>query len=399
MLTKFIIFTIFLCILYTNCEWTTPVKVQEMAHYMEIYVTSTFRDTKNKITHTIVADRFAREYYYLAIDDNGKILYRTNILGQEFIFTGLISGPDNGKNLYMLLWGKPSPTAESFTISYSESEDNGLTWSEFKVIVKEEGFHKLLQDMIYVKETNRIYAFFNGEDKTVRMITKPNNSSIFSSESIIAKNAFVDALIIKAAYSPHKTGHGIRLHVFYKNTNQNLVYITSENSGVHWSSPYVFPDEAVKSVSGVVATQNSVYAVYTPLESNPAKLVFSHDFGKTFKTINVMTDPVVSYTIQGFTMCQNKNNIFLAGLFVADTDNDFVCEYDLIKANDMKPLRKDNPFKEEKIISSIMLCDTDNDRNEANLISFVVREDHVIQKTLVLYAKNTEKFDNLIKVN
>ncbi len=343
------IFALIIAILALNAvsgTWTAPVKLME-THDHRLEVKSVYRDLS--LTHLLVYN--PNSCQHLAVAENGTIVSHKYF---AITYGGVIRGAGDGKHLMMAL-DHHVTGGSAVVVNFTESSDGGKTWSPPVYAVKRGPLNKYLQDMLYIPSTGRVFIFFATDRKyELRMVTKPNNSVIFSGEMLVANSVYTAPHAAKVGYATLE-GKGC-LHLSYKNLSGHLVYTKSENNGISWSPPRKISEDKLSFISGILVSGPSVYIGFTTKGESPAVLEYSHDNGAHFAAVNITHDNAGREGDQGFAVCNdNKEGATLVSIF---TEGDGKAEYAIWDTKgEMHPARRGHPY--ESVRGEITTAGTD----------------------------------------
>jgi len=305
---------------YGDPQWTEPKILNSEQHELSSYASSVYYDPVSRINHVLYADNVAHYYLHMALDDEGNVLYQTKFNCEDGGQIGILRGPKDGKHIYLALSTYEHPES---TISFTESFDNGQTWSKL-IKVGHSPSSVWLQDMIYVKETGRIFIFFYvyGSNE-IRLTTRPPNSHLFGNDIIVTYHyGHKTAFLSKVAYNI-KDGQ-IILHMFFMGMLSQLVYVRSNTNGLIWTAPKVIASDIAMVISNAVADSsitNKIACAYITNAAEPARMVVSSDFGETFTApIRLTSDTIYAEDIaNGLKIYGTKEKPMLASFFATSS--------------------------------------------------------------------------------
>jgi len=282
-------------------EWQSPTYIVNLTSSWE-FLTTFYYDTPAKISH-IVVEAGDFKYMHYAISDDGKILYQTHFGGTSWNYWAIIAGPKDGKHIYIAYY----TVGEHYQDSFIESEDGGKTWTPEKVVMELDKDLRL-DDFLYIKETGRLFVF-SLSDPTwlVWYVTRPAGSTQFSNPVSLTSNSFCSS--IKVTYT-NQDGK-IRLHMFARGWKGELLYLSSDDNGIMWSTPKSIGDDRLDHIDHAIGISNSktskLISTYARVEDKTMlRMIISEDYGQTFnKPITISNDYYVFSSISVFGTPQN----------------------------------------------------------------------------------------------
>ncbi len=273
---------------HAAATWSLPVKITENRMFMGgIEILSLYRDPASSVNHAFVSvgtdSSTIRNHYYVAIADNGTVIYNTSfsVKSQR---AASIRGVGDGKGLFLVY------SSGAANLMFSESSDGGENWSLARNIAEDVYLdYKLLGDMIRV-DSGRLIVFLIHKvqvtEAYIKMLSRPTGSSVFSKESIVSSDVGYNDERPVAAYGYR--GGKLRLHVAYIRSDGSdtaVVYTYSDNNGVSWSKGRDLDGTTeVASINYMKGFGSHVYIAYqlSFRRANLLQLAHSTDFGATF---------------------------------------------------------------------------------------------------------------------
>jgi len=328
-------------------KWDKPVLLNEFSHQFYAFPSTVYYDPVSGVNHILYADDSYNFYWYAAVSDEGKVLYEKYWNVKNMAITGLIRGPKDGKHLYLAL---AIIEKNIHKISYTESDDNGKTWAPLIDIYGTNITNNIeLNDMIYIKETGRLFIFYYEEEtQSIYAITKPPGSSLFSAPMFVCKSrATFKFFISRVTYNDINGRHILHLFFLYDTT---VFYTESFDNGLEWTPPKkVSGNHEVSLICQAVSDKtkgtNLVSVSYTIWEkTSPAKFVYTQDFGSTFSSEFNLTDIGVNYyeAVHAMTMFGSKASPLMATFFATQ---DLQAEFAIWTLKDSIVKKKmDHPF-------------------------------------------------------
>jgi len=388
-----VLFSNFVC--FSLCEpivhWTTPTLLNEENTSTYAFVSSVYYDPITQISHILYADYKFQYYDHYALLDQGKVLYKTRF-DNGYGLVGLLRGPKDGKHIALAYW---TFINSLHTFNFTESFDNGLTWKKSVRLVESEK-HLILQDMIYIKETGRIFIFYEDQSKKeIRMITRSPGSEIFSNEIEIGYDVFPrDSFNSKFDYN-FIDGKTI-LHMFYKNDKMLLSYSNSYNNGITWSDPKIVThDDNVTMIANVVSdskiTKKIIVSYIPASHMEPPKMVISENFGETFGepipiTFGGRYGEYEFYETFGLKLFGSKENPVLCSFYLTKEN---VPVFAIWNLDTGERNEYENPFYEPWITTLGLDLIYNSDEHKLFISALVTRQTNM--KTQLLYSHG-EKF-------
>ncbi len=345
--------------------WTTPIKLLEGNRFMELQ--SEYRDPTSSFTHVVVSDYGGSRdwHWHLAVADNGTVVYKTLFNQTGGLGAATVRGAGDGRRLFLAISCTPGA---SYTINFTESADGGRTWSVPQSVFpygdRKTGKNRRLQDMLYVKETGRLFLFYVNMERpsSIRVVSRAPGSSVFSSDALV-QNWGDARYFARAAYSLRpEDPHRVTLHVAYRNySGFCIVYTSSRSNGLSWTKPKVISgDEAPLFITHMFVNQAvspNIYVVYTLLQpGKSARMVYSPDHGSSFAAPVPISKKVSRYdqVLGGIAVCRGEDGGFLESLL---TMHDNTVEYARWDLAGTRPTFRVCPFSElRNVRSSIMDC-------------------------------------------
>eukprot|EP01022_Parablepharisma_sp_SALTPOND_P026819 TRINITY_DN64991_c0_g1_i1.p1 TRINITY_DN64991_c0_g1~~TRINITY_DN64991_c0_g1_i1.p1 ORF type:complete len:495 (+),score=-5.73 TRINITY_DN64991_c0_g1_i1:121-1605(+) len=369
-----------------TAKWTPLVKLLEIGHRQQVFVSSVYHDPTSGINHVLISDRPNRNYWVFSVHDDGTILHTTHFKDYSIAYTGIIRGAGDGKHLYLALFSEPY--GRRGTTNFTESSDGGETWSK-PIIITESGLHKPLQDMLYIPESGRLFVFITTENNELKMVTRPPGSSVFSSEVLIATGVRGTDLVCRATYNFWLNRPMV--HVFFPDSSGRLKYVKSINNGATWTDPKEVGNEYAKEVTGVVSNSkisNTIYVAYT-VNSGPARIIKTEDYGATFSGAKPLTQktPYNEYVNDGMALCGTKDLSMLTSFFAINEANP---EYSFVDTATLEVIPKEHPFTFTPITNTGLDCVIDTTRSLLN-VTMVAIQPHA-DHTNVLFAQESDFF-------
>jgi len=314
---------------------------------------------------------------------------------KNIAITGLIRGPKDGKHLYLAL---AIIEKNIHKISYTESDDNGKTWAPLIDIYGTNTTNNIeLNDMIYIKETGRLFIFYYEEEThSLYAITKPPGSTLFSKPTFISEcNHIYKYFIARATYTGYEGKHILQLFFI----NEKAVWFTqSTNNGFIWTKPKkVSGNYNVGVLNHAISDRtngtNLTLASYTIEEKiSPAKCVYTIDFGNIFSFEFNLTDENVLYyeAVHAMTMFGNQATPLMATFFATMDRKAELSIWPLKNWNVQKKI--DHPFTTGEIKSEGLDFVMVNE-NEFKVSAFVT--DNFDGKTQIWFAHGAGTIKNM----
>jgi len=296
--------------------WATPIELLHIPDSELDTVSSLFYDPVSRVTHIVFSDNPNYRYYYFGVSEKGEF-YQTSFRSDLKSQLGLLCGPKDGKNIYLILnMGYDG----KYAISFTESNDNGKTWgSPIRITGSDQSY--VLNDVIYIQETGRIFAFYYASLGTMRVISRPPGSSIFSQEIKIANaNCLNGAYVARATYSITHNNM-IILHLFYRDPTSTMSYVKSLDNGITWSAPKRIISDQIGSVFHSSSDSKITGKVFATFGYNcndkPAQMIVTDNNSESFSSPIQLTRENVdgSWRSHGFKIFGSFDKPMLATLF------------------------------------------------------------------------------------
>jgi hypothetical protein len=229
-----------------SATWNEPVDLKNSSMIF-LAAKDVYSDPSTGMHHIILGNSNELVEYWQVSREN-KITFK-KALNIKIFKRGLyvrITGAGDGKRLYLVITAfTGTPRIEE--LYYSESENNGVTWSQLSVIPnKKDTFERICGSLLFIPESERIFVFYHlitNKDQKIAYVTKPKGSLVFSEEKIAIElpkdESFRRSLTAVSTSEKGKT----KLHIFWANpplsgeNNRNAMRSTSEDNGVTWTTP------------------------------------------------------------------------------------------------------------------------------------------------------------------
>jgi len=260
-----------------------------------------------------------------------------------------ITGTDDGKHLFIVTtaW-ELSEEGMRAEVYFSESNDNGISWSKPVKIQREnmdDIYERETQSLVYVKETGRIYIFYLyhkiRESLTfIGIVTRPAGSTIFSTEKLYFTN--IDYLIyaVKCAYTLENSRTRLHLIMHVSKDGENLIQYSSSDDGFSWTEPKkilnfyaansVFVDVHPNPISKII------HMIY-PNTYSTSTMISSYDNGNTWKPENIIENRLIYYSAycapKIFFVTKDKKSPYDFMLFSYDDQTKELKEHDTLNVN------------------------------------------------------------------
>ncbi len=353
--------TIFVLLLsLSKAGWSpaTPIATFDKQSFSAV-VSSLYLDPTSHVTHAVIATLDdPQRYFYYAINEAGKVLNQLQ-LNVTAGGSAAVCGAGDGKSVQLAINEREAEPIERMVINFTESTDGGASWSQ-PIQIQDSIASVLLYDMMCVRR--RLFLLFGQvRSHRVKLVTRPADSKVFSSERIVARYDVHNNLGAKMAYTLQGNGV-IVLHVFYINQNNVVAYVRSDNSGVTWVDPKPVSTERAGTISRVVSyldeNATTVVAVlYTRGTGvSPPSLVMSEDGGQTFSapasaSHGIMDEEFVR--VHGLAACDNA----LFTLAIGQVKRGYpLNEYAAWSLRNWAPTWGTSPFPDPKAQSSELEC-------------------------------------------
>ncbi len=362
-------FILWVLIQSTHSAWTGPVQLFEQAGYLE--AESVYRDPVSRISHLLIYNESSWQTVYLAVNESGAVLYSTILGRKSHGRLAIIHG--EGKRLFVAISSWVNMDTYR-TINLTESKDAGRTWTEpFEVPIA--GWEKQLQEMLYVPETGRLFLFWETHECEIRVASRAAGSVTFTSQSLVAKLYYYgDTFQLARATYNLQAGRPI-IHVAFMDDQfkASVYYSRSINNGVTWTARRKISDidSSVERVVAFMSRPESGPRLYVAYSSegwsDPAKLIYSDDFGQTFSSPVKISKNGTTHSLSGLSLCGTGETGTIAGLMV--TRENYL-EYSTWNTVTMKGNYKDYPLAGNNFYTAITDCVVDTARSLVNVTTF-----------------------------
>ncbi len=334
--------------------WTTPLKL--LSSPTESYqVTSVYFDPASHMSHATVVSTSKNEYRHLAVSADGTKVRDTAFPGVFVTQYALLTGPKDGKQLYMALHMYEDSASRENKVAFLESGDSGQTWAK-PVFVHAEG-ERLLNDMVYVKETGRIFVFLTlttPEGTELRLVTRAPGSSVFGPERTVSRDLAMP-MGTKVAYSLEAQGRRIFLHAFYRNTQGRLAYVRSDDFGVSWATHSIInAEEKIMSVEHAIGGDEGVFVTYSSFYQTPMRLIVTKDHGESFLPSTEITHGAEAGKYSGLALCSGR---MVSMVHTVDgSAYEYELDYALVDAKSLAREGRSHPFGRMYVESAGVGC-------------------------------------------
>ncbi len=323
----------------SSASWVGP---NEILHFdTHGVIASTYRDPSTGLFHAIVVEETAFHFFHLAFSPNGTLVYNNTFSGPSrlthYFPWAVIRGNGHGR-LFIVFSGETGP--KKYFINMTESRNGGAKWSaRTPVVLDTTGVRKQLKDFIYVPETDRLHVFFSNIKNELRVVSKPSESRIFSSEFLVANE--ISVFPVKALYTLPGSGKIAKIHVMFTFQDIKLMYTSSETNGVTWTTPRLIleSDENI-ALTAAVTNQADMYLSYFNGEGR-IDMVRSNDHGLSFSAPVRVTRGELP-AASAMALCGTRARPILATLHSAKGVTAEYAVWDLSKG--MLPHYKPTPY-------------------------------------------------------
>ncbi len=301
-----LIFAISLLFASVQSKWTATSLLEDFggnaAKIMAVY-----REPNSPVSHVIVGARGLVQYMHLAVTDEGAILYKTSFR-EQMALNAVLRGAGDGKRLFLAVHHSAGYRQ---VVSFCESADFGRTWTPRSRVASDDE-DKYLADMVYERETGRVFVFLTTRDSLeLRVVSRAPGSVAFSAETKLADlGSPVESNEARAGYTAKPQQNAYYVHVVYVGTTFGaLMYLRSQDNGATWSVPREIAGGAKAfQVSQVLGTSEAIYVSYVSGEGL-GMLLYSTDHGATFsKPITLVTKNTPENSA-GISECAGKKGL------------------------------------------------------------------------------------------
>ncbi len=344
----------------TLASWVGPVRLFSISDC--VYVASVYREPKSAMNHVICRTNFYGKFWHIAVSDVGTVLASTLFNNVDYTMVATIQGAGDGKHLFLAM-------ASASSIYYTESSDDGATWSVPKDV--KVGDYKYMEDFLYVKEYGRAYVFFINRQRELRVLTKAAGSVSFSEDILIARDAVFTVLRAKAAYSIRRNAL-LLIHAFYVTADGKLAYTQSATHGATWTQPKIIDNSALEITHAVSNKfSESIYVSYSTGSSHPTRMIMTKDSGTTFSVPKSFTNKGAAFGNHGLAFCGSADNLLL----VSYATDERIIEYDFWKLEELAPVERFHPFSRSQTLSAGVGCAVDANYPAFKVAVFITQQD------------------------
>eukprot|EP01022_Parablepharisma_sp_SALTPOND_P033870 TRINITY_DN89862_c0_g1_i1.p1 TRINITY_DN89862_c0_g1~~TRINITY_DN89862_c0_g1_i1.p1 ORF type:complete len:436 (+),score=-14.68 TRINITY_DN89862_c0_g1_i1:139-1308(+) len=322
--------------------WINPVQLATIRNY-DTKVQSVYRDPTSHVNHGIINNCDTGYYVHYAVSDSGQVLHTNIFPGAGTNTTAIIRGTGNGKYLYLVIQSRYNG---HLTAKFTRSKDGGKTWSTL-VAIPDHGVDKLLQDMLYVARSERLFIFFVTSKNEIKFVTKHLSSDIFSQEFLIAEGCMYASLIAKATATSDKL-----IHLFYKPIDNRITHAWSDNNGVSWTKKET--SVGGSCISNAVSDKNEPKNIYliTAFPNGQTTLYYTKGEDK----YNWRYFGTTYHLKQGLATCSNKD---FTAVYSYTPWGHHTALYCFWETEGMKQVTKDHPFQKIDSTSAGIDCSID----------------------------------------
>ncbi len=358
-----------------SCRWTAPVRLLNFTR--PGFVVSTYRDPVSSLNHVVAAQDKGRYYSYLAVADDGSVIYQEDFYAIHVSLSGaVIRGADDGKHLLMA-YLRCAADPRDCSALLIESSDSGKTWK--KTGQSALGFNFAVQDLVYdAGWTHLVMSHFTN----LNAYSRGPGRSFDSFGKSIAKVSSPSALQARATFT------SAAVHVIsISNKNGELTYTASRDNGTTWTPARRMNEAGTASAILAAATAgNSIFFAYTPKVGGSAMLIRSDDSGRKFEKPVEITKKSVT-ALGGLAALASP--AVLVGLFPVDGGKEL--EYTIWTLPGMKAHYKAHPFAAVvagKMVGAGVACAADKEGLKVG--AFVVGTGQTDNKSALYFSVETD---------
>ncbi len=230
-------------------------------------------------------------------------------------------------------------------ILFYESKDGGLNWSGPNEISRRDGNTRRLPQVLYKKETGRVYVFYlvgAANASSIVFVSRPKDSRVFSEERIVYST---NLGLYKPGVALTGESNKSTIHLLWAGMSRAsgaiwTYYAQSTNQGISWTAPVIlernilYPFLTLKE-SG--SAKHSVLAA-TSLNGSTCNMRYSFNAGKTWAA------PVPFRVGMGrdTAVCTDESDGTTAVFTI--TNNVYTVLYDYAAAGSATVKKGDKPF-------------------------------------------------------
>ncbi len=349
-----------------------------------------FIDPVTQVHHVLFhncREDYKNYVFYKRVSSEGAVLGQERFVGPSMYeaFDGKLLGSADGRRLYALLAGYNDPNLEHRDLWYKESTDGGITWTETTRLPRassDEGLSRKGSALLPIHESGRVFAFYsasmnNVASNSIRMVTKPVGSAVFSQETVIfgeePRRTVRDCIAAEYSMKENKPV----IHVVWMSGSPNsgdhgrIYYMRSENLGLTWqrwqicADAVVFPAGRIESAGNWKLRNSPVFLFQESTRSELWKLIIMKDHGASYDlvTLTNLTRPSGKGSDHdaGICLCGTAGHPLLYTLI--DNNKNEPAKYQVVDMNTNKVRMLDHPFRETGSDSSgiRLACATDPD--------------------------------------
>jgi len=348
-------------------NWTKPIILNDENQTIYFYVGSVYHDPISNLIHVLYINENKEYYCHYAISaENNEIIYKTQFKVEHMAVSGVISGPKDGKNVYLVYRGFEDYLR---SIYLCESEDSGKSWKMTRLVSK---IDARFSDMIYISKTGRIFiVFYNDETKEIQIITRAAGSSIFSQPKTVVRDAEEFIHGAKLAYS-YDGNNGI-LHLFYITKSEHrLGYIKSTDNGITWTEPKIMGPNRISVLTNIAINQeltDRIFIAYALDTWVAYQMIYTEDHGENFSNPIEITDKksFSSHNIHGFAISGTQEKPLLVCLF---NTIDMYSEFNVWDIKRMDRIEANSPFPKPDILNESIDVKYDYENNKICVYAF-----------------------------
>ncbi len=344
-----------LCTTSAQAQWSKPIPVASPPYddQPDIYFAKTTNTAYVFYSHTTQTEtNVISEICYKSYSFNSSILSNEKCmrLRHRVFEPPKVVGTDDGQHLYAVfsanrtLRGKECDSSNwdgCLDTYFMESANAGATWSE-PIAIHSGDLRDVVRrsktNIVYVKETKRIMIFYERATYSNRIpvfVTRPDGSTIFSSERTIADRLYYVGYRMKSGYILN--GNSVIIYLFGVDSRDYSIWgeYTTDN-GVRWNptpdlmqSAYGAQFEVISSLS-----RDTLYLMI--IRSDVYKLfVFDTEGKAQDRTIPLSLDAEGYHPILG-DVSKNDKRLLLIGKDKSSTLSTFTYGVDFEELVDLK---------------------------------------------------------------
>jgi len=382
--------TILLTIVFhISGKWNKPIELfqnnDSVTSVIGLYIEPT-----TQVHHVVFHNWGIDRVIYKKLNLQGTVLESHNFSHPEMSYAnmGSLVSSNNGKKLHLLLNGLKKNDKNKFGLWYSESTDEGHSWSNVvNVIDMNDNLSRQGSSMVVIQETGRVFVFFTVVEEVapldnrgiIKVVSKPPDSSIFSKEVVIYE--VPQGLEVRNALTAQYTVKNSKplLHLLWAqgfSQPDAMYYSSSQDYGISWTTPRkisdndkIYPYNMIESASNKDFGSMFV-GLYTEYSYYKKRVAISNDHGNSFTLLDAS-----SGDHQMFDQWSHNMGIGLCGppnqptIYMLIDRNQSPMEYSSLDVKTMRITKLDRPFSEygDDSCGITLACSSDLAKKEVTI--------------------------------